>query len=163
MLEPARRAPARTFRLAGSLYPDDFPWPANSVFHRHLAARDHAAFFASSPFTLNVTRGPMAAMGYCPSGRLFEATACGAAVVTDRWDGLEQFFSPGHEIIVARDAGDVLAAFEWPRIDIERLAQRGRERTLDCHTAAHRAIELEALLEQAARPLDAAVVAAEGA
>jgi spore maturation protein CgeB len=161
MLEPARRAPTRVFRIAGSLYPTDFAWPANTVHHRHLAAREHAGFFASSLFTLNVTRGPMSAMGYCPSGRLFEATACGAAVVTDAWTGLEQFFAPGEEIIVARGAEDVLAAFERSRAEIERLAQRGRERTMDCHTAAHRAIELEGLLEQA--DLEAPVAAAEGA
>jgi spore maturation protein CgeB len=163
MLEPARRAPTRVFRVAGSQYPADLTWPANTVYHSHLAVRDHAGFFASSPLTLNVTRGPMAAMGYCPSGRLFEATACGAAVVTDAWVGLEHFFTPGHEIIVARGADDVLAAFEQPHSEIERLARRGRERTLDCHTAAHRAVELEALLEQAARPLESSAAAAEGA
>lgn len=161
MLEPAARAPGRMFRVAGSLYPDDFPWRANVAYHRHLAPHDHAAFFASSPFTLNVTRGPMAAMGYCPSGRLFEATACGAAVISDDWTGLDQFFVPDDEILVARCADDILALFDRPRAEIERVAWRGRERTLDCHTAAQRAAELESLLESAAGSLEEPVTAVE--
>jgi spore maturation protein CgeB len=152
LFEPARRAPERVFRIAGSLYPDDLAFPENTAYHAHLPASDHPAFFASSPFTLNITRKPMAAMGYCPSGRLFEATACGAAVVTDSWDGLDAFFEPDEEIIVARRSDDVLAAFEWTRGEIAALARRARQRTLDCHTATHRAIELETLLAQAAAP-----------
>jgi spore maturation protein CgeB len=161
MLEPALQAPGRVFRVAGSLYPADFAWPANVAYHQHVAAHDHAAFFASSPFTLNVTRGPMAAMGYCPSGRLFEATACGAAVISDAWPGLEQFFTPGDEILVARRATDVLAMFDRSRAEIQRLAWRARERTLDCHTAAHRAAELEGLLASATGSLEPPIAVAE--
>lgn len=147
LLEPARRRPERRFRVAGAQYPLEFPWPANTVHHGHLAADEHAAFFASSPLTLNVTRAAMAAMGHCPSGRLFEATACGAVVVSDAWAGLDRFFTPREEIVVAQRAEDVLAALELPEGDLRRLARRARERTLDCHTAAHRALELETLLE----------------
>ena len=53
---------------------------------RHLGPQEHPAFYASSRLTLNVTRAAMAAMGWCPSGRLFEATACGAAVLSDAFD-----------------------------------------------------------------------------
>ena len=49
--------------------------------------------------TLNVTRAAMARMGFCPSGRLFEAAACGTPILSDAWDGLEQFFIPGEEIL----------------------------------------------------------------
>jgi spore maturation protein CgeB len=149
-LEPARRAPHRRFVLAGALYPQSFPWTGNTYFVRHLAPADHPAFFASSPLTLNVTRAPMAAMGFCPSGRLFEAAACGAAVVTDDWEGLDEFFAPEDEMILARGADDVLAAMERPSVEIARIGRRARERALACHTAARRAAELEALLEDAA-------------
>ena len=50
--------------------------------------------------TLNVTRQAMAEMGWCPSGRLFEAAACGAPMLTDAWEGLDAFFEPGREILV---------------------------------------------------------------
>ena len=79
-LEPARRSCGRRFVLGGSLYPHDFPW-LNELHHvGHVAPKDHPAFYGSSTLTLNITRGPMATMGHCPSGRLFEAAACGAAV-----------------------------------------------------------------------------------
>jgi spore maturation protein CgeB len=145
-LEPARRAPSRRFVVAGAQFPLDFPWAPNVSYVRHLPAADHPAFFASSPLTLNVTRGPMAAMGFCPSGRLFEAAACGAAIVTDPWRGLEAFLTPDEEIFVARGSDDVLAVLERPRAELARVAARARDRVLACHTADHRAAELEAIL-----------------
>jgi spore maturation protein CgeB len=152
LLEPARRSPDRRFILAGALYPPGFPWRENTHFVRHLPPGDHPAFFASSRWTLNVTRAPMAALGFCPSGRLFEAAACGAAIVTDAWEGLDRFFAPGEEIVVARQADDVMAALELPEAEAARLAGRARARVLACHTAERRAAELEALLEEAAAP-----------
>jgi spore maturation protein CgeB len=154
LLEPARRARERRFVVGGAQYPIDFPWTPNMFFVRHLPAGDHPAFYASSPLTLNVTRAAMAAMGHCPSGRLFEAAACGAAIVSDGWEGLDRFFTPGEELLIAREAGDVLAALALPREALARLARRARERTLDEHTAAARARQLEALLEEARRSPD---------
>src|SRR5690606_3616101 len=97
-VEPARRLPERRFRMGGALYPQAFPWTANIFFDRHVPPPAHPAFFCSSPLTLNVTRQAMAAMGWCPSGRLFEAAACGTAILSDSWDGLDAFFAPGLEI-----------------------------------------------------------------
>ena len=91
----------------------------------------------------------MARMGYCPSGRLFEAAACGVAIVTDEWAGLDKFFQPGVEIVVARDTTDVIEAMQLPRAEITRIAHAGRQRVLDSHTAAHRAAELETILDSA--------------
>ena len=101
-IAPARERPEKRFVLAGAGYPPDFPWTRNVFFVRHLPPPDHPAFFASSRLTLNVTRQAMAAMGFCPSGRLFEAAACGVPVLSDAWEGLEAFFSPGEEILTAR-------------------------------------------------------------
>src|SRR5581483_10384401 len=72
-VEPARQLPERKFLIGGSQYPMEFPWTDNIFFVRHVPASDHPAFYCSSRLTLNVTRAAMAAMGYCPSGRLFEA------------------------------------------------------------------------------------------
>ncbi|MGH9638548.1 MAG: glycosyltransferase family protein, partial [Bryobacteraceae bacterium] len=89
----------------------------------------------------------MASMGYCPSGRLFEAAACGAAVLSDRWPGLETFFEPGEEILIAQDAADTWAAIQADRADLERIGRNARERVLACHTAGARARRLVSLLE----------------
>ena len=148
-IQVARRLPQKRFIVGGSKYPIDFPWRQNIWYVQHVAPSAHAAFFCSSPLTLNITRGAMARMGYCPSGRLFEAAACGVAIISDEWEGLDTFFAPGSEIIVARSTEDVIAVMQLPQEELARIARAGRERTLTSHTAAHRAAELERILDEA--------------
>ena len=148
-IQVARRLPDQRFVIGGSKYPLDFPWQRNIWYVQHVPPSAHASFFSSSALTLNVTRGAMARMGYCPSGRLFEAAACGTAIVTDEWAGLDAFFQPGIEILVARDTTDVIEAMQLPRDEITHIAHAGRQRVLDSHTAAHRAAELETILDSA--------------
>jgi spore maturation protein CgeB len=149
LVEPARRRPDLRFVIAGAQYPDSFPWSGNIFFLRHLAPGDHPAFYASSRLTLNVTRRAMAEMGWCPSGRLFEAAACGAPVLSDAWPGLEEFFAPGREILLARGTDDALAALDLPETELRRIGVAARERVLDEHTSDRRAADLEALLASA--------------
>jgi spore maturation protein CgeB len=144
-LEPARRRPDLRFVLGGSGYPPDFPWTDNIYFMRHVAPPDHPAFYCSSRATLNVTRRDMAAMGWCPSGRLFEAAACGAPLLSDDWPGLGAFFTPDEEILLVDSADEVLRALD--EADLPLIAERARERTLAEHSSAVRARELVGLLE----------------
>ena len=155
-IDPARAAPDRRFVLGGSSYPADFPWQPNIWFMNHVAPPDHPAFFCSSRLTLNVTRADMAAMGWCPSGRLFEAAACGVPIVSDDWDGLDRFFTPGEEILLADTADDVLAAMALSDAELRRIADAARTRVLAEHSSAARARELVALIEGAAAPAQAA-------
>ncbi|MCA1577336.1 MAG: glycosyltransferase [Acidobacteria bacterium] len=148
-IQVARRLPEKRFIVGGSKYPIDFPWRQNIWYVQHVAPSAHAAFFCSSPLTLNITRGAMARMGYCPSGRLFEAAACGVAIVSDDWLGLDTFFQPGSEIIVARNTEDVIAAMQLSPDELAKIAEAGRERVLTSHTAAHRAAELERIFDEA--------------
>jgi spore maturation protein CgeB len=145
-LEPARRLPEKRFVIGGAQYPAGFPWGENIFFVRHLPPADHAAFFASSPLTLNVTRAAMARMGYCPSGRLFEAAACGTAVLSDIWEGLDRFFEPGREIFTAAGPEEASEILALPREEIRRVARAARERTLAEHTAEKRAAEMVEML-----------------
>jgi spore maturation protein CgeB len=89
----------------------------------------------------------MAEMGWCPSGRLFEAAACGAPLLSDVWEGIGDFFEPGEDIILVDDTHEVLAALETEDSALQRMAGRARERTLDQHSSARRATELVRLLE----------------
>jgi spore maturation protein CgeB len=146
-IEPARRRPDQRFMLGGAGYPADFPWTDNIYFVRHLPPADHPSFFCSSRLTLNVTRRDMAAMGYCPSGRLFEAAACGVAVISDWWEGMDSFFEPGVEILIARDAADSLAALDMPEAEVQRIAAAARSRVLEEHSSEHRARELVDILK----------------
>lgn len=154
-IAPALRRADRRFVIAGAQYPDDFPWTANIYFVRHLPPDEHATFYASARLTLNVTRRAMAEMGWCPSGRLFEAAACGAALLSDQWDGIDAFFTPGREILLARVADDVLAALDLSEAELARIAAAGRERALAEHTSKRRAETLLRLVEDAARPASA--------
>src|SRR6185437_13107334 len=103
----------------------------------------------SSRLTLSVTRRPMALNGWCPSGRLFEAAACGVPVLSDEWEGLDFFFEPSREILVARTTGHVMDALAMSDEQLGRIARAGRERALAAHTADRRALELENILEAA--------------
>ncbi len=119
---PARLRPADRFVIGGAQYPPQFPWTDNIWFVRHLPPDRHPAFYCSSRMTLNVTRAAMARMGHCPSGRLFEAASCGTPILTDAWDGLDAFFTPGEEILVARDTADAMAALDLPDADAGRAS-----------------------------------------
>jgi spore maturation protein CgeB len=147
-VEPARRRPHDHFVIGGAQYPNDFPWADNILFKRHVAARDHPSFYASARLTLNVTRQVMAACGWCPSGRLFEAAACGTPIVSDWWEGLDEFFEPECEIIVVRTSEDILAVLERSDSELARIGAAARERVLARHTAERRAAELERVLSQ---------------
>jgi spore maturation protein CgeB len=152
LVEPARRLPARRFVIGGALYPPEFPWADNIWFVRHMPPPEHPAFFSSSRLTLNITRRAMAAMGWCPSGRLFEAAACGASILTDTWPGLEEFYAPGREVLTAGSTEDAVAAIGLSDAELRRIARAARERTLAEHTADRRAEQLEAAVEAAMAP-----------
>jgi spore maturation protein CgeB len=151
-LEAARRLPERRFLVAGAQYPASFPWSNNIFFVRHISPPEHAALYCSSRLTLNVTRSAMIRLGYCPSGRLFEAAACGTPIVSDWWEGLDHFFDPHSEILVAQRTEDTLDALARSDEELHRIARRARGRAIEEHSAARRAVELEAALAEAARP-----------
>jgi spore maturation protein CgeB len=149
LLEPSRRHPEKLFLLAGSLYPWHWRWPENVVRREHVAPADHSRFYSSSRITLNITRGEMAANGWCPSGRFFEASACGTPLITDAWEGLESFFDLRSELRVVTHARDVESALETSNTELQSMAARARQRTLDEHTGMVRARQLLSFLEDA--------------
>jgi spore maturation protein CgeB len=148
-LETARRQPERLFAVGGSKYPDDVRWPTNIVRFDHVPPPMHSAFYCSSPLTVSVTRAPMAELGYCPSGRLFEAAACGVPVLTDTWEGLDRFFDPDEEILTATTTGEAVEALYRPREQLARIGRKARARALAEHSGGRRAAELVALLDGA--------------
>ena len=148
-LAPARARPDRRFTLAGACFPSGYDQPGNVKHFTHLAPAEHAAFFGSSRLTLNLTRAAMADFGFCPSGRLFEAAASGVPLISDRWEGIETFFTPDEEIRLVATTEDVGAAIDTTDAELRRRARAARERVLSKHTAAHRVLELEELIERA--------------
>lgn len=149
LIEPARRRPDLQFAVAGPQYPDTIDWPANVTRIDHLPPADHPAFYSQSRMTLNVTRADMIAAGWSPSVRLFEAGACGTPILSDRWEGIDDLFVPGREIMLADTTEQALAALEQ---DAAALGHAARDRVLAAHTASHRATQLEAYINDATRP-----------
>ena len=148
-MAPAERLPEQEFLLAGSMYPGEWTWPDGMKRVDHIAPSEHPALYSSSRATLNLTRKEMAQSGYCPSGRFFEASACGTPLLTDDWKGLDHFFDPSEELIVVHTTEDVVQALQLPDEELARKAARSRQRTLDEHTGHHRAKQLLAACEQA--------------
>jgi spore maturation protein CgeB len=144
LLEPARRMPDLRFAVAGPQYPVDVRWSSNVDRIEHLPPRSHAEFYCAQRYTLNITRADMIAAGYSPSVRLFEAAACGVPVISDRWSGVDRFFAPGKEILLANTASDVIEIFaSLPESRRRAMAAAARKRVLQHHTAEQRASALE--------------------
>jgi len=145
--QPAERMPDGKFLVAGAMYPPEIAWGRNVRRMTHVAPPDHPAFFSSSRFTLNLTRQDMAAAGWSPSVRLFEASACGAAILSDAWEGLSDFLTPGEEVLLPNGPADVVTILrDLPDAERIRMGRRARERILAQHTSLHRAQELEAII-----------------
>jgi spore maturation protein CgeB len=140
LIDVARRCPDKRFCVAGPQYPPDIAWPANVDRIEHFSPADHPAFYSASAFTLNVTRADMIAAGWSPSVRLFEAGACGAAIISDSWEGLESILRPPDEIVLADRTEDVLAAFAR---NAEAIGAAGRRRITAEHSADRRAAQFE--------------------
>jgi spore maturation protein CgeB len=149
-LEPAARLPGRRFLLGGSGW-DDKAMPANVRRIGHLGTGEHNAFNASPLAVLNVARDSMADVGFSPATRVFEAAGAGACLITDAWEGIDLFLTPGEEVLVARDGQDVaahLAALTPKRA--RAIGEAARQRISSEHTYARRAVEVDALLKREA-------------
>lgn len=144
----AKSLPRSRFIVAGPQYPPDIQWSPNVRRIIHLSPAEHPAFYSSSRFTLNLTRADMVAAGYSPSVRLFEAAACGAAILSDEWNGMSEFLTPGEEILLPHNEADVVDILQ-KLSDAERLklGKRARERILSQHTSTHRALQFESIVE----------------
>jgi spore maturation protein CgeB len=140
--------PGRTFLLGGNGW-DDRALPPNVRRVGHVGTDDHNAFNCSAATVLNVTRDSMAANGWSPATRVFEAAGAGACLVTDAWEGIEDFLSPGSEVLVATDGAEVaahLAGLEPARV--RHIGERAAARVLREHTYDQRAAQVDQLLRE---------------
>lgn len=143
----ASALPNRRFLLGGSGWGDK-PRPANVRYFDHVYTRDHNAFNCTPRAVLNISRESMARYGFSPATRVFEAAGAGACLITDAWQGIQQFLEPGREVLVARDGGEVAELVMG--LTAERAVEIGRaacHRVLSEHTYAHRAAQVEAAIE----------------
>ncbi len=146
-LKAAAALPHKQCLLGGAGWGDK-PMTANVRYLDHLYTRDHNAFNCTLRAVLNVSRESMARYGYSPATRVFEAAGAGACIITDAWQGIDLFFEPGKEILVAEDGNAVAAHLARLARDRARgIGQAAYRRALAAHTYAHRAAAVEAVLE----------------
>lgn len=151
LFEAARRAADKRFLLGGAGWegarlPDNVRWVG------HVPASDHNAWNSSARAVLNVTRESMARAGFSPATRVFEAAGAGACVITDAWEGVDRFFAPGREILVARDGAEVAELLSGlSTLRARAIGEAARRRALREHTFAERAALVSATLEAAAK------------
>jgi spore maturation protein CgeB len=149
-LAAAELAPELAFILGGEGWAGK-ALPGNVRWIGHVGTRDHNRVNCSARMVLNVNRESMAAVGFSPPTRVFEAAGAGACLITDAWAGVETFFAPGQEILLADSAQEIVRLLR--ALDRGRSAQIGaamRARALRDHTYALRARQVDAILGAAA-------------
>ena len=140
----------RPLLLLGGSGWDDKATPENVAKLGHVGTADHNAFNVTPTAVLNVARDSMADVGFSPATRVFEAAGAGACLITDAWEGIEQFLAPGEEVLVARDGQEVaelLAGLTPARA--AAIGAAARRRVLADHTYARRAAEADGLFRAA--------------
>jgi spore maturation protein CgeB len=146
-LSTAAALPNKKFILGGNGWQDK-PMPPNIKYLGHVYTRDHNALNCTPKAVLNISRESMARYGFSPATRVFEAAGAAACIITDAWEGVDFFFEPGKEILVA--ASGVELQQQLTRLTLNRAREIGQaayKRVLAEHTYAHRAAQLEAVLE----------------
>ena len=145
-LGAAARLPGQSFLIGGSGWGDK-PLPPNVRYVGHVYTTDHNAFNCTPKAVLNVSRESMARYGFSPATRVFEAAGAGACLITDYWEGIDFFFAPSQEILVARDGAEVAAIMaELTAAQARAIGQAAYAKVLAAHTYAHRVEQLEQLL-----------------
>lgn len=145
-LRAADLYPEGSFLIGGSGW-ETKEMPANVRHLGHVYTHEHNAFNCTPRAVLNVNRESMARYGFSPPTRVFEAAGAGACLITDEWEGIEQFLTPDAEILVARDGAGVaehLRALTPQRA--RAIGDAARARVLAEHTYAHRALQVEEVL-----------------
>jgi spore maturation protein CgeB len=155
-LRAAALLPECRFLLGGSGWQDK-PMPSNVRTIGHVGTSEHNAFFCSGRATLNINRDSMARYGFSPPTRIFEAAGTGACIISDRWQGIEQFLEPDREILVANDGNDVAATLAvLNAANAQRIANAARRRILAHHTYSNRAAQVDHFLNGTALKGEAA-------
>jgi spore maturation protein CgeB len=145
-LNVAAQAREKRFLIGGNGW-DGKPMSGNINYIGHVYTRDHNALNSTAKAVLNISRESMARYGFSPATRVFEAAGAGACVITDAWEGIEMFFEPGREILVAQSGAQVGEQLEI--LNGEKAREVGNaayKRVLRQHTYAHRAEQLERVL-----------------
>jgi spore maturation protein CgeB len=148
-LRAAELAPEMSFILGGEGW-NGKAMPENVRWIGHVGTGSHNRLNASARMALNINRDSMADVGFSPPTRVFEAAGAGACLITDKWRGIERFFEPGQEILVAEDAEEIVGYLRDKSAgEARKIGEAMRARALAEHTYAQRADEVARILHAA--------------
>ncbi len=146
---PARLLSDEHFLLGGSGWDGERLELPNLTYLGHVYTHDHNAFNSTPLAVLNINRQSMVDYGYSPPTRIFEAAGAGACLITDSWDGIDKFLTPGTECLVAQNGEEVVELLRTlTPAQATEIGQAARKRLLSEHTYAHRAETVETALHE---------------
>lgn len=144
----AEKMPEKMFLLGGNGW-DSVSLPHNVKYAGHVYTHQHNAFFSSPLAVLNISRQSMADYGFSPATRVFEAAGAGACIITDYWEGIESFFEPGSEILVAHNGDDVGSLLKLLHSDAaKKTGHAALKKVLSKHTYEIRAQQIDQIFAQ---------------
>jgi spore maturation protein CgeB len=140
--EPSRRLEEVDFALGGGDFRGD---TGRARLLGDVPFNVFPAAISAARVNLNITRRSHATVAASSTARPFELAACGAAIVSNPYEGVERWFEPGRELLVVSSADEAGETYRELLDDpgaAEAMGIRARERVLDEHTYVHRARRL---------------------
>jgi spore maturation protein CgeB len=123
-------------------------WNKSPKLDRHfvpetVSGLKKTKIYSATPICPNLQSGHYQVNGV--TCRVFEVACCGRAPFSEAQPDLERFFDPGDEVIVFENADDLkqkVAYFLAHHDELERIAERARQRAVSEHTYRHRMQQL---------------------
>jgi len=142
-LDAAAALPNKRFLLGGSGWSDK-PLPPNVNYIGHVSSDDHNAFNSTPIAVMNICRSSMAEIGYSPPTRVFEAAGAGACIISDDWEGIDQFLIPQQEVLTVKNTDDVVKVVgSLTKEQAKNIGSAALQKVSDAHTYRQRALEFE--------------------
>ena len=122
--------------------------PRNVRWIGHVGTANHNVINSSARMVLNINRESMARVGFSPPTRVFEAAGAAACLITDAWLGIEQFYEPGREVLVAHSSDEIVRYLrEVGPAQARGIGSAMHKRALRDHTYELRAREVDSILQ----------------
>ena len=136
---PSKELNGANFTVAGKGFTIDL---GNANLIGDLSYSAFREFCCKSKICLNITRWSHTSVYASATARIFELAGYGACIVSQPYNGIEEWFEPGKEVIVVNseeEAVDTYKRLLGDEKERESIASRARERVLREHTFRERA------------------------
>lgn len=139
---PSRRLPQFAFHVGGGRFGVDL---GNAKLVGDLSYSQFRDFVCRSIVNLNITRWSHTRVYASSTSRPFELAALEACVVSQPYNGIEEWFDIGREILVVNSANEAVETYRWlvdDRQEAVEFGKRARRHILKEHTFQSRALQL---------------------